>query len=144
MRLLLSAGAAVDQASKYGDTPLCAASQEGNVACVRQLLAAGAAVDQADKHSRTPLSCASTEGRVECVQLLLALGAAVDQADKDGRTPLYIASLTGKSECVQQLLAACDRCRLLPLEPSELVVRRVGVLEGEAVDGGGLGGHIAE
>ena len=42
---LLGAGAAVDQADKYGRTPLSIASQSGHTEAIAALLGAGAAVD---------------------------------------------------------------------------------------------------
>ncbi len=108
LSLLITAGADVNKADKYGMTPLRAAACNDHTECVRHLLAApGIDVNKADKYGRTPLSWAAREGHAECVRLLLAApGIDVNKADKYGWAPLYRAAREGHAECMSLLLAA--------------------------------------
>jgi hypothetical protein len=72
--LLLAKGAAVDQASNDGFTPLAIAAEDGHERCVELLLAKGAAVNQATNYGQTPLFMATLNGHEKCVQLLLRAG----------------------------------------------------------------------
>ena len=108
LSLLITAGADVNKADKYGMTPLRAAACNGHTECVRHLLAApGIDVNKADKYGRTPLYTAARNGYAECVRHLLAApGIDVNKADRYGRTPLRAAAGNGYAECVRLLLAA--------------------------------------
>ena len=64
VRLLLEAGAAVNQADAEGFTPLYVACQEGHFECAQLLRDAGAAANQAPQNGATPLYIAcQKEGR---------------------------------------------------------------------------------
>ncbi len=108
LSLLITAGADVNEADKYGMTPLRAAACNGHTECVRLLLAApGIDVNKADKEGKPPLYTAAFWGYTECVQHLLAApGIDVNKADNYGRTPLRAAARNGYAECVRLLLAA--------------------------------------
>ena len=72
LRLLLAAGADVNQAHNNGRTPLYWASRNGKTEVVKLLLAApGIDVNQANNNGFTPLSIASVKGHAEVVKLLL-------------------------------------------------------------------------
>ena len=106
VELLLAAGADVNQAGDYGDTPLHCASGKGHTEIVKLLLAAGADVNQANNSGWTPLQDSCQSGHSEVVSMLLAAGADVNKAENHGKTPLYIASEYGNTDMVTVLLAA--------------------------------------
>ncbi len=106
VKLLIAAGADVNKANKYGNTPLYRAAWNGHTECAKLLIAAGADVNKADKFGETPLYCAADKGRTECVKLLIAAGADVNMADEDGLTPLHLAAYNGHTECVKLLIDA--------------------------------------
>ena len=75
VKLLLAAGAAVDQTDDDGRTAVFLASLFGVVAVVAMLIAAGANVDLAMKNGATPLYVACEEGHLDVVALLVCAGA---------------------------------------------------------------------
>jgi|GEM_PF-4511160 len=62
LRVLLDAGVSIDQRSKHGDTPLVAASREGDLAAVQALLRAGADTTVLGYGDQTALAAAQ-DGR---------------------------------------------------------------------------------
>jgi ankyrin repeat protein len=106
VKKLLNNGASVNQADKYGGTPLIIASGLGRADIVKLLLAKGANVNKANNNGNTPLYIASREGHPEVVKVLLAApGIDVNKAGKDGATPLIIASWKDHAEVVKLLLS---------------------------------------
>jgi len=106
VELLLKAGAVVNQADKYGCTPLHKVVFKVHKDIVELLLKAGAAVNQADKHGCTPLYKAVlvlTDNK-DVVKLLLKAGAAVNQADNFDCTPLSLAAYEGPQDIVELLV----------------------------------------
>jgi len=103
---LLGAGAAVNQATSDGFTPLSISAQHGHVEVVQVLLDANAAVNQANETGESPLFIAVNGGHVDVIQVLLGAGAAVNQARNDGLAPLNLAAHNGHGEIVVVLLAA--------------------------------------
>ena len=101
MKVLLSAGAAKDEATKHYSTALGLASLGDNVECVKELLAAKADVNKADTGGRT-----SHYGYVKIVKLLLAAGAKKDKITTAGDTALTLATEGGHHEVVQLLQQA--------------------------------------
>ena len=91
--------------SKYGNTPLMAASEKGHVAIVRALLDAGANVKHATNDGWTALYLASSSDNVAIVEMLLAAGASINKATDVGRTALMAASASGRTAIVVALLA---------------------------------------
>jgi hypothetical protein len=98
--------AVVEEADKYGRTPLYDASERGHLAVVRELLARGANIEAADKEGFTSLLIASEYGRLDVVRELLARGANANAAFDTGATPLIMASYCGHVDVVRALLAA--------------------------------------
>ncbi|CAE7828791.1 mask [Symbiodinium sp. CCMP2592] len=84
-------------------TPLCIASEDGDVALMYDLLTAGA-----DRISarRTPLTTAVDGGHVEVVRALTLAGATVDMVDDEWYTPLTRALWGDNVDIVHLLLAA--------------------------------------
>jgi hypothetical protein len=62
VRLLLEAGAAVNDKSKSGDTPLMMAASNGDEAAVRALVAAGADLSATNDEGESALSLARSYG----------------------------------------------------------------------------------
>ena len=121
VKLLIAAGADVNQADKDGETPLHNAAIFGHAECVKLLLAAGADVnakgnakvnDDNDDDtwnsytSCTPLIVAVGNDHAECAKLLIAAGADVNMASEDGETPLFWAAYYGRAECAKLLIDA--------------------------------------
>lgn len=106
--LLISAGADINAADQYGETPLYWAASKGHSECVKLLLAAPCIdVNKSTENGYTPLYWAASKGHSECMKLLLAAsGIDVNKANIGGETPLYMAARNGYSECVKLLLAA--------------------------------------
>ena len=76
VKLLLDAGAPVDQPREDGATPLYKACQDGKLDIVRLLLQQGAQVDQIDSNSMTALWVACHQGRTDLARVLLEAKAA--------------------------------------------------------------------
>lgn len=105
-RMLVEAGADVNEPDKFGRRALCTACTNGHEACVRLLVEAGADVDQAESNGATPLFVACRKGDVACVRLLVNAGALVNTAIHTGATPLCVACAFGHEACVRLLLDA--------------------------------------
>ena len=75
IRLLLEAGAAVEDANEAGEKPLKLAATHGNAAVVKMLLEAGAEVESANAQNVTALMMAVESGNPEVVKMLLEAGA---------------------------------------------------------------------
>ena len=102
-RLLLEAGAVIDNGMKNGKKALHVAS-EGCPELVSLLLQHGADVNATSHHGWTALHYASRQGSEAIVEHLLEYGADVKSEDAKGRTPLHIAAKNGQEKSVQVLL----------------------------------------
>ena len=78
---LIAAGANVNAADEYGETPLTLACANGDVPLVESLLKAGADPKVARWNGETALMIAAGAGSVEEVKLLLDHGADVNAAE---------------------------------------------------------------
>ena len=106
VRLLLDHGAAVNNASTAGQTPLLVAAMSNPSADVVHLLVKhGADVRAADKLQATALHRAAVAGDVETLRLLLDAGLDVNARDAAGFTPLMGAVSNGDPAAVNLLLA---------------------------------------
>jgi ankyrin repeat protein len=130
IRLLLQAGAEVNQSDAAGTTPLMFALALRSPAGVAQLLQQpGLRLDQASQRGTTALMCAvagagdinflfdsnrgcdvvrlgTPNGTAEEVECLLQHGAAVNAVNREGWSPLVFAARTGVRELVERLLRA--------------------------------------
>ena len=70
VRMLLEAGAPVNEAQQDGWTPLHGAVHNGDVEIVRQLLERGADPRQQNDHGTSPIGLAADEGKAEILKLL--------------------------------------------------------------------------
>ena len=105
MRVLLAAGAKVNQANVDGGTALMTASVRGQVEAIRVLLAAGAQVNQADADGLNALILASQFGRVQAFTALLAAGADPRLVATNGASALGVAQ-NNKHTTIVSLLQA--------------------------------------
>jgi len=72
----------LNQQDKYGNTPLCLASQNGNINIVNFLIENGANINQKDKHGNTPLFYALRFKHFDLATKLLEAGANLSQSEK--------------------------------------------------------------
>ncbi len=105
VKLLIKAGADLNQTRNDGSTSLFMASQNGHAKAVEILVKAGADLNQT-RGGVTPLFMASKNGHAEVVQILVKAGADLNQGHDDGATPLFIASQNGHAEAVEILIQA--------------------------------------
>ncbi|WP_051670828.1 ankyrin repeat domain-containing protein [Bryobacter aggregatus] len=104
---MIRAGASVQEANRYGVTPLSLACENGNAAMVRLLLQAGADPETTLPGGETALMTASRTGNLEVVQLLLAHGAKVDGKEaRRSQTALMWAAAEGHAKVIEVLVAA--------------------------------------
>ncbi|CAE7447332.1 unnamed protein product [Symbiodinium natans] len=86
------------ETSEGADTPLCAASGNGNMEILHLLLEARADVDAANGEDDTPLSLATIHGNVDVVDTLLKARADTEVGTRDEETPLTLAAAEGGRE----------------------------------------------
>lgn len=101
--LMLRYGAAPDEPSFQGQTPLIAASSTGDTQIVKQLIKAGANVNHVDVYGLTPLMYASHSGHSTVAKILLDSGAAPNS--RPGRLgALMLAAEAGHDKLVRLLV----------------------------------------
>ncbi len=99
VKLLIGAGAAVDERLRDSSTPLMSACLRGNVSLVKILLNAGADVNAKTISGETALNYyAADEGNDTIISLLLKAGADVNAKADDGWTALMNASASRSEE----------------------------------------------
>jgi len=103
---LLAAGAHVDGATLFGDTPLMYATGRRNTATLEVLIAAGADVNRADRSGRTALHLAARNGKMNMVRLLLEEGARVDLHDMYGKRPIDVVRYFHDCDCLLDVRTA--------------------------------------
>jgi ankyrin repeat protein/S1-C subfamily serine protease len=107
VRLLVAAGALLDEQDDRGSTPLHRAARSDWAEGVQLLLTADAPIDAADNAGLTPLHEAARFGSKEALHLLLEAGAKLEARTKGARTPLHLAAAeANNTEAVQALLEA--------------------------------------
>lgn len=102
--LLKSGKLALNDANRFGETPLMMAVFKGNDALFEELLKAGA--DPKAGANWTALHYAATEGRTEMVEKLLKLGVSPNVQTSSGVTPLIMAARKPSRASVMALLKA--------------------------------------
>lgn len=105
IKQLLSLGADVNTADKYGWTPLMMATQYNHILAAQLLLSAGAKVNAITTFGWTTLFYSAQES-VEITKLLLDAGADVNVIDQYGQIALDFAIIMNNVETTQLLLAA--------------------------------------
>lgn len=101
---LLKEGASIDEANRYGVTPLSLACQNGNSKMVKQMLEAGADANLALPGDESPLHTACRTGKLESVKLLVNAGAKINARELQKQTPMMWAAAEGHAELVRYLL----------------------------------------
>ena len=101
--LLKSGKLALNDANRFGETPLMMAVFKGNSELFDELLKAGA---DPKGGTWTALHYAATEGRTDMIEKLLALGASPNVQTSSGVTPLIMAARKPSRASVMALLRA--------------------------------------
>ena len=98
-------GTRIEDAKRIGgNTPLLAASSNGNLRMVQELLMRGARVNhRADLTGGTALHAAAWRGYTDIVRELLAHGAHVNARDKRDKTALHYARQGRRTEVIKLL-----------------------------------------
>jgi ankyrin repeat protein len=105
VRALIDEGAAIDEPSSRGETPLILATLAGQKEVIELLIEKGAAIDGRNAGGFTPLHAAAYAGDAAIAELLLAKGADVNDAqNKAGVTPLFPAIEEDHKEVAELLI----------------------------------------
>jgi len=103
-------GINVNQADKYGRTPVYLAAQAQQPEMLEELFAKGADANTANTSGTTPLIAAAEKGHVRTIELLLTRdGISLDAKDKAGQTALMVAAANGYIQVVEALVKAGAR-----------------------------------
>lgn len=104
---LVRAGANVNEANRFGLTPLAIASGNANASMIELLLKSGADANAGTADGETPLMTAASTGSASAVRLLLTHGAQVNVADTwKGQTALMRAAAGNHAAVARALLDA--------------------------------------
>jgi ankyrin repeat protein len=106
LKLLLDAGADVNQPGGCDGCPLSAAAYGGHIELVMLLLNAGADVNLPGGYAGCALGAAAYRGHIELAVLLLNAGADMNLPGGDHGGPLSTAAFVGHIEIVMLLLSA--------------------------------------
>ena len=93
LRLLLQAGAGLNESNALGVTPLMGAAFFGNMGTLPVLIAARADLQEHDPKGETALMWAAEGGRYDAARLLLDAGAQVDALGELNAPALIYAAL---------------------------------------------------
>jgi ankyrin repeat protein len=106
VHVLLTAGADINAANKYGRTPIMYLGDGATTELVRDLIAAGANVEVADQNGESVMMNATRSCSLAVVQQLFAAGAHLDAKDDNGTTVLMNAAQNGDAAVLKLLLSA--------------------------------------
>jgi hypothetical protein len=106
VKILLDAGAEVNEKNSSGLTALMYVGSDTSVEVVRDMIAAGAKVDLKDEEGKNALHHAASDTGTEALQALIDAGASVDATDESGRTALMLAAQNGNEDNVAVLVKA--------------------------------------
>ncbi len=108
VRSRLAAGAAVDDRTPDGFTPLQLAAYFGAPAAAAELIGAGADLNSVAENPMRiqPLHAAAAGRHGDVAGLLIDAGAEVNAKQSHGWTPLHSAAANGDGELVERLIAA--------------------------------------
>ncbi|KAA0162199.1 hypothetical protein FNF28_04804 [Cafeteria roenbergensis] len=132
---LLEAGAPVNWAGGYGQTPLMRAAERGHIESMRVMLDRGADLEAKDIEGCTALIVAVCSGKVEAMVLLLDRGADLEaknnvcacRALQSGHTAVLTAAFYGRVEAMALLL---DRGADLEAKDNAGATALMGLLRG--------------
>ncbi|KAK7978392.1 hypothetical protein PG988_005882 [Apiospora saccharicola] len=94
----------VDAKDKYGQTPLCLAANNGDVAITKLLLENNACVELAGVYGLNDAAWAAIKGHCDIIRLHLQNKAETDTPDLGSRTPLSHAAAGSHEDAVKLLL----------------------------------------
>mmetsp|Transcript_16318 Transcript_16318/g.32639 ORF Transcript_16318/g.32639 Transcript_16318/m.32639 type:complete len:1094 (+) Transcript_16318:115-3396(+) len=103
-KLLIDAGAKIEEVSEDGMSALHLAARGGQHDLVNLLAQAGVPLDVQDDRGKTALMLAAVEGAAEAVGVLLKKGSALEKRDTCDRTALMLACQHGHLAVVEVLL----------------------------------------
>jgi ankyrin repeat protein len=107
VKLLLQAGADVNEKAADGRTALNRSAGEGHAAVVKELLRAGAMFNSSDtERRRSALSWAAGNGHLDVVSVLLQASVDINHKDIHGNTPLSWSAIGGHLDVVAVLTQA--------------------------------------
>lgn len=106
VKLLLSAGANIDQVDFENWAPLLDAANTGNRGIVSLLLKRGAHVDTRDEENSTALMHAAEQGHAEVVAALIKGGADIHATNAKGISALSWATFNNYPDIIHQLVRA--------------------------------------
>jgi len=98
MKLLLDAGADINQTNKWGHSPIYLAAYNNKVDNATVLLKNGA------KDIDSALQVSAKRGHIDIVKILLNAGANINQSDTDGFSPLHHASNNNHFAIIKELV----------------------------------------
>ncbi|MBM3765138.1 MAG: hypothetical protein FJW32_07075 [Acidobacteria bacterium] len=102
---LIAAGADVNAATEYGETPITLAALNGDAALIGALLKAGANAKAARFNGETAFMLAAGSGNAEAVRLLAEAGADVNAIEsRKGQSALMWAAAEGHAAAVKVLI----------------------------------------
>lgn len=105
VRVLIGAGARVDERSEMGRTALLiAARRPGSRPVVRDLIGSGADPNAKDVRGVTPLMEAARTGDIDAMDELVEAGARINETRSNGRTALMAAVRSRRQEAVWFLI----------------------------------------
>jgi ankyrin repeat protein len=103
-KVLVEAGALLDEPTGTLKTPLHFAADRGHLDIVKLLVEHGANLSARDDEQWTPLHFAAEKDRVDVAAYLIQKGAEVDARSRRGGTPLHEASASAGTEMIRLLL----------------------------------------
>ena len=104
VKLLIDAGANVNEAGEYGQTMVMLASDHKNLEILNLLIQAGADVNRPNDYKIAPLASAAEQGNKEIVEALIKAGANVNARNTYGGTALQVAVMRGSIDIVKMLI----------------------------------------
>lgn len=104
-RLLIAAGANLDNRNRMGLSPLDLAILLGRPEAASFCIANGADIEAMNGHDQRPLTHAASRGHLEIVRMLLDAGADIEARNGKGQSALIAATVAGRGELVDLLLA---------------------------------------
>lgn len=104
VRVLMEAGARVNQLDQAGHSALHAAAKRGRKDVAHALLGHGIDLHAQDRRGMTALHAAAMRGRTQVIEQLLAQGAWANVRDRQGRSPLFFAVAGGHLKAALALI----------------------------------------
>ncbi len=128
VRLLIEAGAHIEQSNQRGATALMAAALNGSLECIDTLLVAEADVNVRNRNGYTALMAAALNGSAACTRRLMRAGAQPDWVGGNGLTATQLAQTRPHQDRqrgpILDILSVPDFARTADVDPSSVYPRR--------------------